>query len=271
MFCQDKSLTLLAKYGYNVVRLPRTGIAPLDVLGRDGAKIERLGRLPVIWNSQGQVPTISMGDIAAEIKTVTTATLKTSLGLRILEDILSGLGAAVPRLEFAYGKKRSLQFAFDNIRIDKVEPFDVGQYLKQGDLQTGDPWVGRYFFDDGTDAYIITEILTSDSVSVLASSEDSSDVGVDVPRIQAVIGADLKVEVGASRKSEVTYKGQRHLTFGFKAFQIGYDYNDQGAGEWCVRGVDPSKGDVYLDATQKESQPLLLAEQRGRVARVDLR
>jgi hypothetical protein len=33
--CKDPSLTYLNRYGYNVVTLPRTGLEPLLVLGRD--------------------------------------------------------------------------------------------------------------------------------------------------------------------------------------------------------------------------------------------
>ena len=32
---KDPSVTFLNKFGYNIIRLPRTGIEPLDVIGRD--------------------------------------------------------------------------------------------------------------------------------------------------------------------------------------------------------------------------------------------
>ena len=32
---KDPSVTYLNKLGYNVVKLPRTGIEPMDVIGRD--------------------------------------------------------------------------------------------------------------------------------------------------------------------------------------------------------------------------------------------
>lgn len=271
MFCQDPSLTMLAKYGYNVVRVPRTGIEPLEVLGRDRDGIEQLGQLPVIWDTGAKVPDVKDSNVAAEIKTVRTATLKFSLGLRVLEDILGALGATVPRLGFAYGGTRSLQFSFQNILISKVDPFDVGQFLKAGDLQVGNPWVDRYFLDDAADAYVVTEVLKSDSVTVIADSKGSTSVGLDVKAIQNAVGADVKVEAGTGSTSEVTYKGLKHLTFGFKAFLIGYDFNEDGAGEWRIKGVDPGKEGVYLDATQKETQAEMLAERSGRIGRVDLR
>ena len=266
MFCVDPALMLLAKYGYNVVRLPRTGIEPLDVFGRDRNGIELLGRLPTIWENAGPVPPIQGGNVAAEIKTVTTAALKASIGLRVLEDVLTGLGASIPKVDFAYSGKKSLTFSFGNIQIAKVDPFEVGKYLKAGDLQSGNPWVGRYFFDDDTDAFVITEVLKSDAVTVSADSSSGTSVGMDVKALEEVVGADVKVEAGGTNKSEITYKGQRHLTFGFKAFRIAYD-----DGVWKVSGVGPQQGDVYLEATDEAVQPPLLAKREGRVGRVSFR
>jgi hypothetical protein len=53
--------------GYNVVRLPRKGIDPLDVLGQEGKSIERLGRLDQLWASRKPVPSIGAPQPAAHI------------------------------------------------------------------------------------------------------------------------------------------------------------------------------------------------------------
>jgi len=270
MFCRDRSLTLLAKYGYNVVRLPRTGIEPLDVLGRDRTGVERLGRLPAIWDSQAQVPAIQAGDVATEIRTLVTTSLKASIGLRLLEDILGGLGAAVPRLDFAYGTKRSLQFTFGNIRVARVDPFEVGSYLKDGDLQTGNPWIARYFFDDGADAFVLTEALKSDTVTVSVSSDNDADVALDLAAIQNAVGAQVEVKAGVAKQSDISYRGPAHLTFAFKAFGIGFNYTDAGPGAWEVSGLNPKDGDVYLDGDDGGPTGPLLTD-HGRPGRIHFR
>jgi hypothetical protein len=267
MFCVDPALTMLAKHGYNVVRLPRTGIEPLDVFGRDANGIEALGRLPTIWENAGTVPVPQDGNVAADIKTVKTAALKASIGVRVLEEILTGLGASIPKVDFAYNRKKSLTFSFGNIQIVKVDPFVVGQYLKVGDLQSGNPWVARYFFDDDAEAFIITEVLKSDAVTVSTGSESGASAGVDVKAIEGVVGGSVSVEANNAEKTEVTYKGMpaRHLTFGFKAFRISY-HN----GVWKVAGVDPSKGETYLDAEETAAEGMLLARRGDSVGRVSL-
>lgn len=266
MFCVDPSLTLLAKYGYNVVRLPRSGIEPLDVFGRDRNGIELLGQLPSIWVTSATAPVVKGGNVAAEIKTVSTSSLKASIGLRVLEDMLSGFGATIPKVDSAYTGKRSLTFSVSNIEIVKVEPFELGKYLVEGDLQGSNPWVGRYFLDDDAEAFIITEVLKSDAVTVSADSSSGTTMGLDIKALEKLVGADVKVEAGKTNQSEVTYKGPKRLTFGFKAFRITCE-----SGVWKVGGVDPTKGDVYLDASSDAAaQPLMLAKREGRVGRVSM-
>ncbi len=41
-WCEDKAVGYLNRYGYNVLKLPRAGIEPLDVIG-DDRHVEKLG------------------------------------------------------------------------------------------------------------------------------------------------------------------------------------------------------------------------------------
>jgi hypothetical protein len=60
---------------------------------------------------------------------------------------------------------------------------------------------------------------------------------VDVPQIQAALGAKVSVKAANSDSTEVTYEGTDFLTFGFKVFGIGIMN-----GEWHVYGVDANQG-----------------------------
>jgi hypothetical protein len=54
--CKDPRLTYLNDEGYNVVRLPRKGITPLGIIGRDHKSKTWLGTLDQIWRSEVPVP-----------------------------------------------------------------------------------------------------------------------------------------------------------------------------------------------------------------------
>src|SRR5436190_17074162 len=81
--CKDPSLTFLNASGYNVVRLPRVGIGPMDILGKD-ATIERLGRVDQLWTSTQPLPTVNGPLDAANITGQKSSDMKLSIGLKIL-------------------------------------------------------------------------------------------------------------------------------------------------------------------------------------------
>jgi hypothetical protein len=67
MSCSDPRLNLPEFYGYNVVKLPRDGIDPLQVIGKDRHSIEDLGSLTTIWKSAQPEPKTHGPNVAANI------------------------------------------------------------------------------------------------------------------------------------------------------------------------------------------------------------
>src|SRR6266568_2079215 len=172
--CTDKSLTYLNDLGYNVVRLPRKGLDPLDVLGRDGRSLERLGRLDQLWMSRKPLPEIGVPQPAAHVNGRATSEMSTSMGLRVLNGVLKTIGADVPELSFAYKQADNLQFTFGDVTARLVVPLEVGNFLSEGDIHNANPFVERYFADEDTDAFIVTEILQSNEITVSAKDQRGS-------------------------------------------------------------------------------------------------
>jgi hypothetical protein len=124
--CEDPALTYLNRVGYNVIRLPRTGLAPLEVLGSERGKApEPLGQLPTVWQSSISVPPITKGD-ATTISGQSTNDLKLSVGLRILESVLGAMGASVPKVSVSYSRAKTVRFEFKDPAIKKIDPLIEG-------------------------------------------------------------------------------------------------------------------------------------------------
>jgi len=263
--CKDPSLTYLNDLGYNVVRLPRSGIEPLDVLGREERRIERLGTLSQIWASPLPPPFVGPPRPAADINGKRTDELRLSIGLKILEGILAGMGAALPQIGFAYQRARSVQFAFSGVEAVSVDPFELGRHLAAGDMDSRNPFAAHYFEDDNCEAFVITEVLRSRVFSLSAKDERGTEVSVDLPAIQQAVGAKVSVTAGATGSTDLTFKGPEPLAFGFKAFAI--DYVN---GAWRVRGVAPGGGMAFAvpDPSGKEPPALtgIVLSAGGRVA-----
>ena len=231
VFCTDKSLTYLNGEGYNVIRLPRKGILPLDVLGRDGGSLEKLGQLGEIWSSQQPVPPVGQPQPATEVNGQKTSELSPSMGLKVLGGILGALGAKIPELSAAYSAADSLEFEFRNVMSRSVAPLAIGNFLSVGDIQIKNPVVEHYFSDNDTEAFVITETLELSEIAVTAKDSNGANIQVSVPSIQNALGVDVSVAGKGADNSSVVYKGSEPVTFGFKAFAIAFD------GRWRVHGV----------------------------------
>jgi hypothetical protein len=230
--CHDPRLTYLNDLGYNVVRLPRKGINPLGVLGRDGQSLHYLGTLDQIWQSKNPTPIAGSPNPVSALNGAATGNLDLSIGLDILANALSGMfGSTAPNLKFAYKSAKSVQFKFTDVEASSIDPFLIDNFLAAGRLGEG-PFVSRFLRDPDTKAFVITETLQAKSLSVTAKADSSSEVSVDVPAIQSVLGTKVAVSQTESNSAEVSYNGPDYLTFGFKVFAIKMENQ-----VWRIRGV----------------------------------
>src|SRR5271154_6857702 len=96
---KDPSITFLNKYGYNVIKMPRTGIEPLQIIGRDET-LKNLGSLSDIWTTDPDNPPPTPGkpEATVDVNGMTTDALDVSFGLSLLANVLSAFGATVPSL-----------------------------------------------------------------------------------------------------------------------------------------------------------------------------
>ncbi|RWX13619.1 hypothetical protein EHI42_19685 [Rhizobium hidalgonense] len=247
--CTDNALTYLNDIGYNVVRVPRRGINPLDVLGRDGKSLERLGNLPQIWKSSEVIPQERSPEFAAAITGQKTNEMSISVGLKLLSGILGSLGAATPKLDFAFANANSVQFTFGDVTSRGVDAFSVGSYLGHGDLTGDGPIFERYFENDDAQTYIITEVLEAKSISVAAKDRRDGKIDIELPVIEQAVGAAIDVSSTSESSGGVTFSGTTPVVFGFKAFNIGFD------GKWRMSGAAPGPGLAF----GTEANPVMIS------------
>jgi len=252
MACKDPSITFLNQFGYNVVRLPRTGIEPLDVLGKDKST-EWLGPLASVWKSTVPVPAPGAPQIAASVQGQKSDKLDLSVGLKILGNVLQAFGATVPSLDFAFQSARKVVFTFTNVTSTSVAPFDAGNFLADGDLASHNPIVRHYFLDDddsGAQAYLIFDVLKSDTITISAVDDKSVGVKLDIPAIQGAVGANVGVTSADHTDSTISFKGAANVTFGFKAMEINFSN-----GSWSLEGAQATGGLAFAAAAAGASTP----------------
>lgn len=232
---KDPSVTFLNRFGYNVVKLPRVGIEPMDLVGVDNNNSQRLGPIRVVWKSSAAEPSPSAPNPAAALAGQQTDQMELKVGLRILANALAAFGATVPSVDFAYSRARKVQFAYTGVTSTSVDAVSAGEYLTKGTLNTENPIVRRYFEDPEAEAFLILDVLKSASVTVTATDERGTSVGVDVPAIQGVVGANVGVKINAAANNSVTYSGPVPVTFAFAVDRIEFDGT-----RWSLSGQAPA-------------------------------
>jgi hypothetical protein len=259
--CNDPSLRYLNNLGYNVVRLPKTGINPLNIIGIDKHNDPiNLGDLSKIWNSSISPPKPKSNGKAANIIGQRTNRLKLSLGIKLLEDIVGCFGASVPTLGTQFQSSNRLQFIFEEVVVNSIDLFDIGKYLLDGDLQLGNPVADKFFLEEKCKTYIIYEVLKSNSISVIAFDKNDTEVKLAIPSIQSAIGGNLEVSVANEKGTAIKFKGNSLLTFGFKIIEIKY------AGDnWKITDTTPND-DVFLgDKNDGDISEFVLINQNTRI------
>jgi len=243
--CQDPVLIYLNGLGYNVVRLPRSGILPLEVLGRKGReKPGTLGQIGTIWKSDGPTPAAAE-DTATSVNGGITKSLKLSLGIKFLENILPALGIDAASARVTYKHASSLRFRFGKPKVLKVDPLIVGQYLRAGDIDLDNP-LAKYFMNEVYHAYVITEVLQSKAITVTAEDNLGEGIDVGVPQLGGAAKVEAGAETSTSTKGTLTYTGTQDLTFGYKAFQIAIVN-----GQWDLERVDAVEANALLSADKE--------------------
>lgn len=259
--CKDPRLTYLNSAGYNVVKLPRAGIAPLDVLAR-GKGIDRLGPLDKMVQTDAAPPVPGPAHSAADMAGTKTADLDVTVGLKLLSNILGGMiGAALPSLDIGFSRARFLQFRFGAVSVLTIDPAAIGAYLADATLDPRNPFNEAYFLDDDSDEFVIYETLRAREISVVAKDGNKVEVGVDVPAIKGVVGVKVDVAANGQSESDVTFTGQEELTFGFKCFRLAFD-----DGRWRVSGEPPSGDLAFAVPGAAADSPVLLG--RGRMTTI---
>jgi hypothetical protein len=262
--CNDPAVNYLKSLNYNVLRHPRADLAPLDVLGRAGGAAERLGPLDVIWKSSKPKPkpkTVA----AANVKAQSTGSLKGSLGVKVLDGLLSGFGVGSIGGKFSLSGSKGMRFHFEKPLVVGVDLFTIGQYLSEGEFDDNNPAVERYFYDDSAEVFVVTEVLRTNQLTIEFDGTSSGSAAADVTALQGLLKPEMEVSRDKTRSSAVTVATKEPLSFGFKAYAVEYA-NDK----WRLQGFVKA-GDVFMGARKKRAssaKPALLSSQ-GRILLVD--
>jgi hypothetical protein len=243
----DPFLNLLKDFGYLPLRLPRADVQPLQLLDVSTKDFSLLGDLAdAVGTGDGAALPPIKADIATagQIQGTKSSTVKLSIGLNILGNILGALTGNNLDVSAAYKNATTLTFEFADVKVSNVSIILLDKFLNLAKIDT----VGKQIQDLmlGGNAGVITAVARTNKYVVSAQNDHGVDVTADVPVIQGIAGGKLAVSTAGSKNEKVVFDGPTPVTFGVQAVRLGFTdghisaIDPFAAGSGAVRGLEPT-------------------------------
>jgi hypothetical protein len=236
--CKDRATKELAEKGYSLVRYPRPNIAPLDMIAGSRSPLEWLGPLTECWKGATNPPNAIQGDVPDFIFKQ-SSDFKGSIGVRILQGLIQNIGG---KADANVSISSTLSFTYDAPKLYAVSPASLGNYLKEGDLDTAHPMIRRFLkIDNAIDSrfFVVTEVLQARKLLVEVTSTSAGNAAADVETLKNLASGNLSIQGQSGNSVQVAFDGGVYLTFAFRAFEFAFI-----TGRWEVMGV--TGGDDHL-------------------------
>ncbi|BAL89236.1 hypothetical protein AMIS_40160 [Actinoplanes missouriensis 431] len=204
------------------VAMPTTGLRALQVLIRTGQVLRRYGELEsVLTGGQREAaPRVLADERTVDVHGTATRRTQLGVGLGIVSAIIQALGGEA-NLSLGSTTATAVEFVYSDMAVDRV------------DLSTLDLWLTGARFHPrlrnlaellvADHVYVVVAVLKAKAVRMRLLDDRSYDVAVDVPAIQALLGASVTVESSRGSDTWLTISGSQSITVAAKAAQMHVD------------------------------------------------
>lgn len=221
--CGDPLLTQLRDtFNANPIRVPEERIQPLLVLSVVGKRITVVGELKHLL-AGGVMPNVDMQILTmADVSSSKTKSVETSIGLKILDGFLKGMGGGQASLKYAFKGVDKVSFSFNQVKRKFIDNGQLVRGLMKKRFDINNPFV-KSFIEETAVCVIISSVITSSSFSMAVEEASDTNFAFDVPTVQKAIAASSKVNVKSKGKLEISFDGANALAFAFSGLQINID------------------------------------------------
>jgi len=219
----DPILNLLKGIGFLPLRLPRADVQPLQLLRLDGKRFSLLGNLDEAMNSgSAKLPAITQ-DIATagQIQGTRSSTVKASLGVDILGNILGALTGTKLDVSDAFQNATTLTFEFGDVTVSTVSIILLDKYLNVVTIDSTAKQIKQLM--QAGNVGVTTAVARSKKYIVSAQNDKGADIKADVPVIKGIASGNLSVSTTGGKSQKVIFEGPAAVTFGVQAAQLRFD------------------------------------------------
>ena len=219
----DPFLNLLKDIGFLPLRLPRADVQPLQLLNTDGKKFSLLGDLTDAMSAgTAKLPAITV-DIktAGQIQGTRSSTVKASLGIDILGNILGALTGTKLDVSAGFKDASTLTFEFADVTVSTVSIILLDKFLNTATIDATAKQIKQMM--QAGKVGVTTAVARSKKYIVTAQNDNGTDIKADVPVIKGVASGNLSVSTAGSKNQKVVFEGPDAITFGVQAARLRFD------------------------------------------------
>lgn len=202
--CPPGQSGYLKRFGYGTLALPKASIQPLTMLAKTGGRLRPIGPLAgTLLPGAIAIPEMTRTK-TADISGSKTGALDASLGLDILGGAIGALSGSTLGFKAAYKNASSVEFEFGDVFENRIEFTDLDSFLASAKPHTAiGPAIQQMLEDD--DIYVITATIDARQITVTSKASDGTDLGLEVPVVQQLVGGKIAVGATSTTASVLTY------------------------------------------------------------------
>jgi hypothetical protein len=222
---------------YLPVAMPTTDVQVLQVLTRQRSVLRRYSELDrVLAPADGAAgPIVASSQPVVNASGMARRSAKIGIGLGIVSEIVKALGAKAS-LNLSAAGASTVEYGYEEVTSDRVDLASLDGWLAQADFRPGLRNITDLLVAE--DVYVIVAALKAQALSITLLDSNQAGVEVDVPIIQAAVGASVSVTAASQRSAHLTFRGDTALTVAAKAAQLRYDEHGFWVNERPVTGAE---------------------------------
>jgi hypothetical protein len=245
--CRDPMMRYFASFGFNVAGPPRP-LMPLHVLLKRRGGLQDIGPAGDLWESDISPPEV-VSRPSAEFSGLVSARMRRSMGLAVLESVLSGWRREVrmEALREILSNAWRMAFLLPEVEVVNASPLSVDRFISRADLRMNTSLMAGPLSDHGhLDAYVVTDSARADRFAMVGIGRAGETVPIDAPALSAALGPDFRVARSTTR-DDIMVVGPEPLTFAFRMFAVSVI-----DGEWRLTTAKDAVVEGFAVETREE-------------------
>jgi hypothetical protein len=213
--------SFIDRYNLHLLSIPRANATIGDLYRYDGNKVDTPGKIIYFLEPSLEISNIITGETMANIHGEISKGIDINVGLEFLDGFLTTIGASgiISNIRSSYESQNihTLKFRFTEITRDYIDPYWLSDEISGHRINEKSAMYG-----EGYRYFLVTAVVKSPSINIIAEDEQKRAVDVDVKALQlANISANVSLEHAG--KGEIIFKGKHNLVFGVELYELIYD------------------------------------------------